>query len=134
MTVDSGAGKSVIGEADVANLGIEKGKRTGCKYEVASGDIIYNKGKKKCAIVTQETTNPRQMTLQVSDVHKRLLSVVELNKKGQRVVFDSNWSYIQDKSTGSCDSLVQTDDAFELVTLVKPINQVKSEDFDRRGR
>ena len=85
-------------------------------------------------MVTQETTNPRQMTLQVSDVHKGLLSVVELDKKGQRVVFDSNWSYIQDKSTGSCDSLVQTDDAFELVTLVKPINQVKSEDFDRPGR
>lgn len=41
--MDSGAGKSVIGEADVANLGIEKGKRTACKYEVANGDIIYNK-------------------------------------------------------------------------------------------
>ena len=74
------------------------------------------------------------MTLQVSDVHKGLLSVVELHKKGQRVVFDSIWSYILDKSTGSCDSLVQTDDAFELVTLVKPINQVKSEDFVRPGR
>ena len=94
----------------------------------------YTIRERKCAMVTQETTNPRQMTLQVSDVHKGLLSVVELDKKGQRVVFDSNWSYIQDKSTGSCDSLVQTDDAFELVTLVKPINQVKSEDFDRPGR
>lgn len=29
LTVDSGAGESVIGEADAGNVGIEKGKRTG---------------------------------------------------------------------------------------------------------
>ena len=134
LTVDSGAGESVISETDAANVGIEKGKRTGCKYEVANGEIIYNKGEKKCAMVTGETRDPRLMTLQVSDVHKALLSVVELIKKGQRVVFDADWSYIQDKTTGACDTVVQTDDSFELVTWVKPADQVKSEDFHRPGR
>ena len=101
---------------------------------MANGEIIYNKGEKKCAMITNETKSPRQMTLQVSDVHKGLLSVMELIQKGQRVVFDSDWSYIQDKSTGSCDTPIRTDDSFELVTWVKPINTVKAEDFPRAGR
>ena len=74
------------------------------------------------------------MTLQVSDVHKGLLSVIEMIDAGQRVVFDSEWSYIQDKKTGTCDTLVRAEDAFELVTWVKSLCTAMAEDFARPGR
>ena len=133
LTVDSGAGESVVPPTDARNVPVEKGERTGCKYEVANGEVIVNQGEKRCAMVTEHTENPRQMNLQVSDVHKGLLSVIELVKKGQRVEFDADCSYIQDKSTGTCDTLVQTDDSFELVTWVKPVSGITTspEDFPR---
>ena len=124
LTVDSGAGESVIPPTEAENVPLQKGERTGCKYEVANGEIIVNQGEKRCAMITEQTGQPRQLNLQVSDVHKGLLSVIELVKKGQRVVFDNDWSYIQDKSTGVCDTLLQTDDSFELVTWVKPVDSV----------
>ena len=134
LTVDSGAGESVIPESEAANVEVTEGERTGCKYEVANGAVIYNKGEKHCAMVTQDTAVPREMKLQVSDVHKGLLSVIEMIDAGQRVVFDSEWSYIQDKKTGACDSLIRNDDAFELVTWVKSATRVKDQGFARQGR
>ena len=124
LTVDSGAHESVVPPTDAENVPMQEGERIGCKYEVANGEIIVNQGEKRCAMVTEGTSHPRQMNLQVSDVHKALLSVIELVKKGQRVVFDDDWSYIQDKATGVCDTLLQTDDSFELVTWVKPLSSV----------
>ena len=124
LTVDSGAGASVVPPSDADNVPLQKGDNTGCKYEVANGEIIINQGEKRCAMITEQTGQPRQLNLQVADVHKGLLSVIELVKKGQRVVFDDEWSYIQDKRSGQCDTLLQTDDSWELVTWVKPVDSV----------
>ena len=134
LTVDSGAGESVVPASDAPNVEAVKGDKYGNRYEVANGEIITNQGEKRCAMVTEDSRHPRHLTLQVSEVHKGLLSVIEMIRKGQRVVFDQDWSYIQDKSTGQCDTLVQTDDSFELVTWVKPANKVNKEDFPRPGR
>ena len=133
LTVDSGAGESVIPEEDADNVPLEDGDRKGCRYEVADGHIIHNKGQKRCAVVTRDGGSPKLLNLQVSDVHKGLLSVIELVKSGYRVVFDEEWSYIQDKSIGLCDTMDQGDDSFELVTWVKPADKVTNKDFGRRG-
>ena len=49
---------------------------------------------------TSEEGTERNMTAQVCDVNKALLSVKKVVKAGNRVVFDEDGSYIEDKQTG----------------------------------
>ena len=49
---------------------------------------------------TSEEGTERNMTAQVCDVNKALLSVKRVVKAGNRVVFDEDGSYIEDKQTG----------------------------------
>ena len=49
---------------------------------------------------TSEKVRERNMTAQVCDVNKALLSVKKVVKAGNRVVFDEDGSYIEDKQTG----------------------------------
>ena len=46
LTVESGAGEPVIPGDEAANVPLEDGDMKGCKYEVANGHIIRNKGQK----------------------------------------------------------------------------------------
>ena len=72
------------------------------------------------------------MNLQVSEVHQGLLSVIELIDHGHRVVFDRDWSLIQDKATGHCDTLERTDDSFDLINWVKSVDEVDKPGFGRQ--
>ena len=49
------------------------------------------------------------------------------------MVFDEEWSHIQDKNTGLCDTMDQAEDSFELITWVKQADKVTKEYFGRRG-
>ena len=49
---------------------------------------------------TSEEGTERNMTAQVCDVNKALLSVKRVVKAGNRLVFDEDGSYIEDKQTG----------------------------------
>ena len=95
------------------------GDRKGAPYEVANGAIIRNQGQRKCTVVNRDGGAPKILNLQVMAVHKPLLSVAELVRAGHRVVFDRDRCYIQDKKTGWCDTIDQTEDSFELTTWVK---------------
>ena len=134
LTVDSGAGESVIPTTEATNVPLEDGDRIGCKYEVANGEIIRNKGQRRCAVVTRDCNPPKMLKLQVSDVNKGLLSVIELVKSGHRVVFDQEWSYIMDKESGKCDTIDQTEDTFELTTWVKSAGSPSEKGFPGQGR
>ena len=73
--------------------------RRGVEYEVANGEKIPNLGEKKFRGVTVEGKS-RNITAQVCDVNKALLSVKKVMSAGNKVVFDSAGSYIEDKSSG----------------------------------
>ena len=73
--------------------------RRGVEYEVADGTKIPNKGEKTFTGETKESI-ARRITAQVADVNKALLSVSKITKAGNRVVFDEDGSYIEDKVTG----------------------------------
>ena len=66
----------------------EASKR-GVKYLAANGDRVLKLGELKLQMVTKEqfTSN---MTFQVADVNKPILSVGELTKKGNEVKFDTD--------------------------------------------
>ena len=66
---------------------------------MADGTTIPNLGEKKFMAVSEEGTT-RNITAQVCAVNKGLLSVKKMCRAGNRVVFDEEGSYVEDKVTG----------------------------------
>ena len=60
-----------------------------------------------------------RIDLQVTEVHKPLLSVAKMVDAGQRVVFDPNGSYIEDTVTGEKIGMQRKDGVFELKLWAK---------------
>ena len=98
MTVDSGAGATVVNDTMIKVV-TAKNVRPDVKYEVADGSHIPNMGEKTFAAFTDGGVL-RSMTAQVTEVNKALLSVSRIVRAGNRVVFDEEGSYIEDKATG----------------------------------
>ena len=61
----------------------------------------------------------RNLTAQVCDVNKPLLSVKKVLKAGHRVVFDEDGSYIEDKVTGETMSLREESGMYVLKLWVR---------------
>ena len=75
--------------------------------------------------VTDEGVN-RKMVAQVCDVNKGLLSVSRVLKGGSKVIFDSDGSYIEDKTTGEVINLFERNGMFMLKMWTKKDFQVWS--------
>ena len=101
LAVDSGATETVINEDMIRSVEMKEGpaSRRGVEYEVANGVRIPNLGEKKFVGISEEGAE-RNITAQVCDVNKALLSVKKILTAGNRVVFDESGSYIEDKGTG----------------------------------
>ena len=99
VAVDSGATESVTNENTPSNIMTKDGSKKGIEYEVADGHRIPNEGEKRFHAVTEEGV-VKLMTLQVADVNQTLLSVSRTNEAGNKVVFDGDASYIENKLTG----------------------------------
>ena len=69
----------------------------------------------------------KQVKAQVCGVNKALLSVSQVVKKGHRVVFEEEGSYIQDRSTGQVMWLKE-DNGMYLLRL-----WVRNPGFQRQG-
>ena len=120
MTVDSGAGDTVCPVdsmkkivADTENASLEG-------FVVADGTKIPNMGAKEGVIATQEWSALKGVSFQVAPVHKTLLSVSRMVENGHRVVFDKDWSYIEDVSTGERSTLVEKNGLYVLRAWVRP--------------
>ena len=100
FAVDSGATETVITEDMLPFIEMKDGwaSRNKVEYEVANGDRIPNMGEKKFSGSTEEGLN-RCVTAQVCDVNKALMSVKKIVAAGNKVVFDEEGSYIEDKRT-----------------------------------
>ena len=98
MMVDSGASVTVINE-DMVRAVNASDARPNVKYEVADGSLIENMGQTTFMVVT-DTGVTNQMTAQVTEVKKALLSVAKIVQAGNRVVFDSNNNYIENTTSG----------------------------------
>lgn len=101
LAVDSGATETAIGEVMVAAVETKEGEasRRGVMYEVADGTMIPNQGEKRFKAESEEGVQ-RTLTAQVAGVNKALLSVSKVVKASNRVVFDGEGCYIEDKKTG----------------------------------
>ena len=101
FAVDSGATETVIGEDVLKSVTKIEGAayKRGVKYEVANGVRIPNLGEKRF-IGYSEDGQSREITAQVCDVNKPLLSVSKIVNAGNRVVFDGDGGYIEDLQSG----------------------------------
>ena len=101
LAVDNGASETVIHEEMVKSVAVQEGpaSKRGVKYEVANGVRIPNLGEKKFSGSSEEGIE-RTLTAQVCDVNKALLSVRKVVAAGNRVVFDDDGSFIEDKRSG----------------------------------
>ena len=101
MAVDSGATETVVSPDMLTNIETVEGNayRRGVQYEVASGELIDNKGEKRFE-AHGEYGEVRTITAQVCDVNKALLSVKKTVAAGNRVVFEPAGGYIEDLHTG----------------------------------
>ena len=102
MGVDSGATETVIREQILSWIKTQEGLafKRGVEYEVANGVRIPNLGEKEFRGMTEEGA-VKTVTAQVCDVSQNLLSVRKVVEAGNRVVFDSEGSYIESKRDGS---------------------------------
>ena len=118
--MDSGASETVVSDEMLPTVATEEGDaaRRGVEYEVANGVCIPNLGEKKFIAAT-ETGMLRRMKAQVCDVSKPLLSVKRILQAGNRVVFDPEGSYIEDKETGEISNLKEDGGMFILKLWVK---------------
>ena len=70
------------------------------EYEVANGKTIPNFGERHFVAFTEDG-NANEVIAQVCDVNQVLMSVSKMVKKGNKVVFDDEGSYIEHKPTGT---------------------------------
>ena len=100
FAVDSGATETVITEDMLPGVELKDGwaSKNNVEYEVANGDRIPNMGEKCFSGSTNEGLN-RCITAQVCDVNKALMSAKKIVAAGNRVVFEDEGSYIEDKRT-----------------------------------
>ena len=120
IAVDSGATETVVGEDMLTDIDTKPGaaSRKGVQYEVANGVRIPNLGEKKFMAVAEEGI-ARNMTAQVCDVNKALLSVKKVVAAGNRVVFDSDGAFIEDKATGERMWMKEENGMYMLKVWVK---------------
>ena len=92
--------------------------RRGVQYEVANGARVANEGEKRFKAWTEEGQE-KAMVMQVADVNQGLLSVSKAVAAGNRVVFDSEGSYIENKASGERTAMVEKNGMFALKLWVK---------------
>ena len=99
VTIDSGAVDSVGPRTMATDLPIKEtpASRAGLKYKAANGTTIDNLGEKAIHGITKQG-NKVGVTFQVADVTKPLGAVRAMLAAGNKVVFESGNSYIQDKT------------------------------------
>ena len=99
VTIDSGAVDSVGPKTMATDIGIKDtpASRAGLKYRAANGTSIDTLGEKAIQGVTKQG-NKVGMTFQIANVTKPRGAVRAMLAAGNKVVFETRNSYIQDKT------------------------------------
>ena len=96
-------------------------------------------GEKTLTLSTLDGNSVRDMKFQVTQVHKTLGSVSKMVRNGNKIVFDQDGSYIENRRTGDRLWLREDNGVFVLDVLVAPPGWGSEgggsrEGFGRQGR
>ena len=119
MTVDSGAGDTVCPIEAMERIVADLQNASENGLVVADGAKIPNMRCKEGVIATQEWSLPKGISFEVAPVHKTLLSVSRMVENSHRVVFDNDWSYIEDVETGERTTLIERNGLYVLRAWVR---------------
>ena len=119
LTVDSGAAETICPAKFAGGVPVVPGAKIGRKYTCAGGKPLYNLGEKRCVLASNNDATEHNLTLQVADVTRALLSVSKAVDGGNRVVFDQDWSYIEDRRTGKRTTITRQGMLYVLEAWVK---------------
>ena len=102
LTVDSGACDTVMPAHMCANIRIDPSDpNLHCTtFEVANGAFILNMGERRCSMMTEGSGVPKNITFQIADVHKPLLSISRLADNGYICALGEKGGYLEDTKTG----------------------------------
>ena len=92
--------------------------KEGKNFFGANGSVIKNYGVREVSGRTEEG-HPANIPIQAADVLRILASVRGMVHAGNKVVFDSEGSYIEHKKTGECMSMRDDGNMFLLKLWVK---------------
>ena len=95
ITVDSGAGASVINPRDLPGVPLvpSAGSQRGQRYVGPGGEVIANLGQMEPSFKLPNGVMGK-IVFQGAEVRKPLLAVSDVNKKGNLVMFDGSQSFI----------------------------------------
>ena len=85
-------------------------------------------------MAVSEEGSLRKMRVQVCDVNKALLSVRRVTQAGNRVVFDEDGGWIEDKVTGQKMWMREKDGQYLLKLWVKRSGEPPQAGFMRQGQ
>ena len=115
ITVDSGAAESVLPADMLTEIKLQEseGSKNGVQYVAANGAIMPNLGEKRVRFKTQDGADS-SILFQVTHARKPLASVSKIVKKGNRVVFEPEGSYIEHVSSGEKIPLQESGGTYHL--------------------
>ena len=134
MTVDSGAGEVVIPEDALQGIPTRQspGSQAGVMYEVANGELVPNEGEEEFVAETEDG-HLKSIVAQVCKVNKGLMPVKKMCQHGNRVIFDDEGSYIQNKRTGEVTWLREAVCVYQLSFWVKRNREAAEQVLSRQG-
>lgn len=115
ITIDSGAAESVIPPSMLEEVPIQEsaGSRAGLCYIAANGGKMPNLGEKHVKFRTKEGLSSSVM-FQVTHTRKPFASVSKIVRKGNKVVFAPDRSYIENVKTGNQIELIEEFGTYHL--------------------
>lgn len=121
LTVDSGAAETICPAKSIPSVPTTPGVKfkQGARYTCANGKKLDNLGEKRCILATDESPIAHNLTMQVAEVNRAILSVSKAVDAGNRVIFDDRWSYIEDKRTGQRTALQRRGGLYVLESWVR---------------
>ena len=120
ITIDSGAAESVMPMGIHNDYPMNRNELTGTQYDSADGGTITTVGEKVLVLDLPDGCT-RGLRMQVADtVTKPLGAVSRITSRGNRVVFDEEEGYIENKKTGEKTWFVKRDDVYVLDAVVRP--------------
>ena len=135
LTIDSGAAETICPAREANSVATIPGSKfaQGVKYTCANGKKLPNLGEKRCVMCTEESEVEHNITMQVADVTRALMSVSRAVDAGNRIVFDDKWSYIEDKRSGQRTTIQRRGGLYVLECWIKARDESASQPFGRQG-
>ena len=121
LTADSGACDTVIPKSMCPGIPIMPSFQSlrNMEYEVANGESIPNLGERRCQMWTEGATQPKNISMQVADVHKALLSLSRCADMGFESRFGSAYGALIDTETGEVIPLTRKGNLYVLNAWIR---------------